>query len=115
MYIPRIYNSLVTLSGNGLHEDINTIAEWCETWSMSLNAVSKCKVIYFGKNNPHKEYHIQGDEGNIILEATDVEKDLGVMVAQVETEVNKASWVLGRIRNSFRFFSLIYLGKVGVN
>ena len=97
---------------NGLHEDINSIVEWCEKWSMSLNA-SKCKVMYFGKNNPHKEYYIQGSDGNFTLEATDIEKDLGVMVAnngkrsvQVEKAVNKASWVLGRIRKSFRFFYL---------
>ena len=88
---------------NGLQEDINSIVEWCEKWSMSLNA-SKCKVMYFGKNNPHKEYYIQGTDGNFTLEATDIEKDLEVMVAnngkwsvQVEKAVNKASWVLGRI------------------
>ena len=63
----------------------------------------KCKVMYFGKNNPHKEYHIQGRDDNFTLEATDVEKDLGIMVAnngklvkwsvQVEKAVNKDSWV----------------------
>ena len=42
-----------------------------------------------------------------------MEKNLGVMVsnngkwaAQVETAVNKASWVLGRISKSFRFFDI---------
>ena len=61
-----------------------------------------------GKNNLHKEYNIEGENGKIKLEATDVEKDLGVMVsnngkwaAQVETAVNKDSWVLGWIRKSF--------------
>ena len=69
--------------------------------------------MYFGKNNPHKLYHIQRSDGNYELKATEVEKDLGVMVAsngkwavQVETAVNRASWVLGRIRKSFRFFDL---------
>ena len=56
---------------------------------------------------------MRGGNGKIKLEATDVEKNLGVMVsnngkwaAHVETAVNKASWVLGRIRKSFRFFDI---------
>lgn len=105
-------NELQIMAENGLQEDINYIVKWCETWSMSLNA-SKCKVMYFGKNNPHREYYIEGDDGNITLETTDVEKDSGVMVSnngkwaeQVETAVKKASWVLGRIRKSFRFFDI---------
>ena len=37
--------------------------------------------MYFGKDNQHKVYHIQRSDGNFKLKATEVEKDLGVMVA----------------------------------
>ena len=74
--------------------------------------------MYFGKNNPHKVYNIQRSDDNFKLKATEVEKDLRVMLASngkwavqadkvtSSTAVNRASWVLGRIRKSFRFFDL---------
>ena len=64
---------------NGLQEDINNTVEWCRVWSMCLNG-PKCKVMHFGKNNPKKVYVINQNGVEITLEATEVEKDLGVMV-----------------------------------
>ena len=59
-------------------------------------------------------------DGNFTLEATDIEKDLWVMVTNngtcsvtIEKAVNKASWVLRRIRKNFSiFFTLIYVKKL---
>ena len=69
--------------------------------------------MHFGKNNPRDKYWIEGDGDRFELETTEVEKDLGIMVtadgkcsAQVEAAVNKASWVLGRIRKTFRYFNI---------
>ena len=97
---------------NGLQEDINNTVEWCRVWSMCLNG-PKCKVMHFGKNNPRKEYVIEDNGRNMVLEKTELEKDLGVMVtmdgkcsAQVEVAVNRASWILGRLRKTFRYFDL---------
>ena len=32
----------------GLQRDLNSLAEWFETWQMEFN-VAKCKVMHFGK------------------------------------------------------------------
>jgi len=64
---------------NGFQEDINNTVEWCRVWSMCLNDL-KCKVMHFGKNNPKKVHVINQNGVEIALEATEVEKDLGVMV-----------------------------------
>ena len=29
--------------------------------------ISKCKVMYFGKNSPHKEYYIQRTDAGAVL------------------------------------------------
>jgi hypothetical protein len=34
-----------------LQEDINTLVKWSEEWLIKFNE-SKCKVMYFGKQNP---------------------------------------------------------------
>ena len=51
--------------------------------------------MHFGKNNPRKEYVIEENGKRLLLETTEVEKDLGVFVtmdgkcsAQVEVAVN---------------------------
>ena len=69
--------------------------------------------MYFGKDNPRKEYVIEEGGKRIVLEATEVERDLGIKISangkfseQVEAAVNKASWTLGRIRITFRYFNM---------
>ena len=104
---------------NRLQTDINSTVKWCETWSMKLNG-PKCKVMHCGKNNPRNKYYIEDKDGNRQeLETTEVEKDLGIMIttdgkcsAQVEAAVNKASWTLGRIRKTFRFFNINLFKKL---
>lgn len=103
---------------NGLQSDINSTVDWCAKWSMSLNG-GKCKVMYFGGKNQRKEYYINGEGEQMLLGSTDVEKDLGIMVtnngkcsAQVEAAVNKASWILGRIRKTFRYFDINLFKKL---
>ena len=53
------------------------------------------------------------------MATTEVEKDLGIMVTangrnteKVEAAVNKASWVLGRIRKTFRYFDMNLFKKL---
>ena len=79
---------------------------------MSLNG-SKCKIMHFGKVNPEKVYYFEENGKKLTLETTDVERDLGIMItndgkwaAKVEVAVNRASWVLFRIRKTFRFFDM---------
>ena len=98
---------------NKLQLDINSTVRWCKTWSMTLNG-PKCKVMHCGKKNPRNKCYIEDDDGNKMeLETTEVEKDLGIMItAQVEAAVNRASWILGRIIKTFRFFNIKLFKKL---
>ena len=65
-------------------------------WYKLFNADNGLLVNTFGNI-------FEDDDGNKMeLETTEVEKDLGIMItAQVEAAVNRASWILGRIRKTF--------------
>jgi hypothetical protein len=102
---------LSELSSNTMQEDINNIVQWCNDWSMELNA-SKCEVIHYGKNNPHREYTIQTKNETENLKSTDLVRDLGVLMSsdgewtqQISASVNKANQTLGRIKNGFRYYT----------
>ena len=65
---------------------------------MELN-LSKCKVLWMGKNNENRDYRMQG----LIFECVTQEKDMGVVIdmgqaAQCQAAIGKAHRVLGCIR-----------------
>lgn len=83
---------------------------------MSLNS-RKCKIMHFGKQNPRKEYYIDGKDGRVWLETSEVVKDLGVMISsdgrnskQVEAAVSKPNRVLGRMK-TFKYFNIKLLAS----
>ena len=59
-----------------LQEDINTLVKWSEEWLIKFNE-SKCKVMYFGTQNPNHEYMMN----NSLLSETTIEKDLGIYIS----------------------------------
>jgi hypothetical protein len=72
---------------------------------MSFN-VKKCKVMHFGRNNPHHDYEMHGES----LEKVDEERDIGVTVsknfkpsAQCAKAAGTARAVLGQISRSFHY------------
>ena len=82
---------------------------------MCLNAC-KCKLMHFGHKNPVNEYYIENGNERVILEVTEAEKDLGVIISnnckkkiQAEKATNKAYFKLGRLRKTFKFFNADYL------
>ena len=105
-------SKVIAESGQGLQEDIGRIKEWCNKWSMKLNS-QKCKIMYFGKGNPGRTYYIDGEGERVILEGTEEEKDLGVIISnngknnrQAEKAISKANSQLGRMRRTFKFFNI---------
>ena len=95
-----------------LQRDIMKIKEWCNKWSMCLNA-RKCKIMHFGNKNPGREYFIENGIERVVLGVTEVEKDLGVMIArngknnhQATRAISHASYALGRMRKTFKFFNI---------
>ena len=92
-----------------LQEDINNLDKWAKEWQLSFNA-SKCKVMHMGHRNPHETYSMQQDGRDVILDTTDIEKDIGVHVDKelkfdrhVEIQCGKANKILGLIRRSFTY------------
>ena len=78
---------------------LDNLQKWADTWQMSYN-VSKCHIMHFGKNNRKYKYQL----GGIELEATEWEKDVGVIVSndlkpslQCSKAAAKANQVLGQI------------------
>jgi hypothetical protein len=94
-----------------LQEDINTLVKWSEEWLIKFNE-SKCKVMYFGKQNPKQQYVMN----NTILTETTIEKDLGIYISNnlewdhhINTAIGKANKKLGLIKNSFEYLDEITL------
>ena len=107
-----------------LQNDIDSLQEWAKTWQMSFN-YSKCKVMHLGNKNQRKDNTMKlgKDREPHILEKTELEKDLGVLVssdlkwaAQVDKATKSANSVISQIRNSFSYFdkSLVKLLYVGL-
>ena len=104
-----------------LQDDLYSICEWCDVWQAKFNDI-KCKVLHFGKKNPKFQYKlkIKDTESWHILEESDCERDLGIMLTsnlkwgkQISNAAGRANSILGRIKNSFSYFdvemaSLVY-------
>lgn len=103
----------------GLQQDLNELLKWAKAWQMVFNA-GKCKVMHLGSKNSKYEYQM----GEVTLETTECEKDLGVWVDQdlkftehITQQVAKANKILGLIRRSFstlnkHTFNLMYKSLV---
>ena len=77
-------------------------------WQLLFNT-SKCKCMHLGKKNDKHNYIIS-EEGQIELEETMEEKDLGIWVDNelgfkdhINKVVNKANSTLGIIRRSYTY------------
>ena len=55
-----------------LQADIMRLINWAQKWQLSFN-VKKCKVMHIGRNNPRQDYTMEHDEIYSILEKTEVE------------------------------------------
>ena len=94
-----------------LQQDLDNLVSWANTWQLRFNA-DKCHVLHMGYNNPNYVYYMESYVNNerVELEATKMEKDLGIIVdseltfsKHVETQVGKANRLVGLIRRSFTY------------
>ncbi len=60
-----------------MQEELDRLCEWSRTWGMQFNE-KKCKVMYIGHYSTKQLYYMNGHQ----LERTEVERDIGVSVAQ---------------------------------
>jgi hypothetical protein len=96
-----------------LQKDIETLQEWSDTWLLKFHP-KKCKVMTIGRQDDEHDYYFGIDQNKLVLERTDKEKDIGVVIdnkldfdEHISTVVNKANNILGVIRRSY-----IYLDTV---
>ncbi|XP_065671879.1 uncharacterized protein LOC136089733 [Hydra vulgaris] len=62
-------------NNNALQEDLNKLLDWSNKWSIKFNR-EKCKIMQIGNSNPQFSYKL----GDHILQKTEIEKDLGVII-----------------------------------
>ena len=98
---------------------LDRLGEWSSDWQMQFN-VDKCHVLHVGKKNPEFVYGWGGG----LLEATEEEKDVGVIISntlkpslQFANAAKKANEVLGQMARSITYrdkFTFTRLYKVYV-
>ena len=84
---------------------VDSLIQWSELWQLRFNP-DKCTILHLGKVNPHYTYQM----GSHLLEASDYQKDLGVIVdsnlnfhRHCASVISKANQRLSVIRRSFTF------------
>lgn len=108
----KVYRQVVTDEDREkLQKDLDELVKWADKWQLRFNA-EKCKVLHLGSKNSNFQYSMKkhGSDENVTLEATSLEKDLGVNVDQelkfskhTEIQVNKANRILGLVRRSYEY------------
>ena len=88
-----------------LQNTLEALEKWSEKWCMALN-VQKCKVMHVGRTNTRSDYKMGGH----VLEKTEEEIDIGVMVTptlkpatQCSKAAKTATTVLGQISRAFHY------------
>ena len=71
----KLYGKVQNCLENTMQVDLTNLENWSLKWQLPFNS-SKCKVMYIGKKNPMTPYKLY----NKVLDSTESEKDLGVMM-----------------------------------
>jgi hypothetical protein len=107
----KIYRTITpdTNDSQLLQDDLDQIQQWAKDMCMQFHP-EKCKVMHLGHNNPQATYHMTKPQGDVhTLQATDEEKDLGVLIDRkltfskhAQAQATKANKVLGTIMHTFK-------------
>ncbi len=92
----KLYNDVA--NSHNLQNDLNKIFNWSENWGVPLNT-KKCVVLHIGKNNPEKNYVLNGVSLSKVLE----HNDLGVLIDK------KLSWTNHILRQVKKANSRMYI------
>ena len=106
----KVYRNINNTEDNlCLQRAIDDMFLWTQQWLLKFNK-EKCKVLHLGKNNPNYKYSIGTEDEKIILDTTDLEKDLGVHIDpnldfknHIKTIVKKASFLTHKILKNFTY------------
>jgi hypothetical protein len=111
LYRPISSNQDVTL----LQQDLDALHEWSSSWLLKFHP-GKCKMLRIGtRNQPKADYSLASnddDETNLVLEWSDCEKDLGVLVdagltfkEEICARAKKGNSIMGIIRRTFTYMN----------
>jgi hypothetical protein len=96
---------------SALQEDLNKLLDWSNKWSIKFNG-EKCKTMHIGNLNPQFSYKL----GDHILQKTEVERDLGVIISNdlkwenhIISVANKANRTLGFLKHGFKYLDVAIL------
>ena len=99
---------------DAFQSDLDRIFKWSEDWQMKFN-LKKCKIMHTGRVFSKCSYEIDGQ----ILQQTEMEKDLGVIVrnslsssGQVVEVRNKALRMLGAVNRNVSYKSEEVIAKL---
>ena len=71
----KLYGPVNENDSNKMEIDLHNLEKWSKQWQLPFNA-KKCKVMHVGSKNPNREYKLN----DMFLDASDHEKDLGVIM-----------------------------------
>ena len=99
---------------NKMQMDLKSLQSWSHKWQLPFNA-AKCKVMHFGYSNPKRTYEMN----NVILETSDHEKDLGVIIddnlkfhVHTAAAIKKANRVLGMMKKAYTCWDQITISTL---
>lgn len=98
----KVYNP--SSEHDALQADLTSLASWASEWQLSVS-ITKCNVLYLGKNNPKHQYILNS---NVLPDVGASCKDLGIFIASnlgssihCQNIISKASRVSGLIHRAF--------------
>ena len=99
----KLYGIINSDNDQRLQKDLSNLENWSNVWDLPFNA-TKCKVMHFGRGNPHLVYTMNG----CTLKVTTQDRDLGVIIdnelkfhVHTAAAVKKANQVLGIFKRSY--------------
>ncbi len=103
----KIFDKITSVNDQvSLQHDIDNMAKWAETWLLKYHPL-KCKTMRIGDDTIENYNYTLN---NHILERTDIEKDLGVLIDRklsfddhIQAKINTANKIMGLIRRTFTF------------
>ena len=94
-----------------LQEDLENLQNWSNRWLLNFHP-EKCHVLKLGRKKSDAEYKMNGKNGEVILEESVYEKDLGVLIdnklgfsEHVAHITKKANRIVGIIRRTFDYLT----------
>ena len=115
----KIYREIKSeIDCNELQNDLNKLQAWSQRWQLKFNP-QKCSVVNVGKKSIDYMYTVSTEEGEIQLNKTTGEKDLGVYIdtkltydEHITSIVSKANRMIGLVWRSFSFIDTCLFNKL---